>query len=766
MKKKSKTKFQQQAEPTKEPSLFSQRLIIISTLALVIAGLLFSGESLTRFGSGHIFTFLWLFLAAFTAIFAAICTPVSKRCGVTLSTIAVFVFFLWVAISAGVAVYENRANIRLTLNAVFIWTGLAAAFFMFKYVIQKLKGDKSIFLAVLVCVAFSQAILGFYQYGYEIPNTQREYEKQKAAPATFAGYLAPTGLTPDSKELKTFENRLYTQTPSGTFPLANTLAGLLAPMLILALGIVLFLRGKLKDRIGLGIIVSVLGLCLLFTHSRTGVIAACLGVVLLAATKFVCGKTEIEKEVKDVKDDTATRNYGVIAGVVSLLLLVVLVGVFSTDFFATAKRSLGFRLEYWQACWKMVQDAPLFGCGTGNFQQIYMQYKLPFSSEEIADPHNFIMEIWTNAGTPALFAFLVFLGCVFIGRANSCSQNSESSNNDTSNCNAANCEKSRENDRNENFSAAKLLFPIGSLFGFGVAYVGGLLSEFPFSPTNFVVIVIGYVLGSLLLYSYVFRLDNAVSRQNCLLRIVLLVLLVNLLAAGGIAYPNIALPFWLISAMLVSENGVVLFKGAVPLRLAYSLFFVLFVILAGACGNLSYYPCIESSDMVAKSISERNLSRRIELMQAAVVKDPLSADAKLDLARLQLAVYESKPAENGVYRNLAIGLQELGIAKNPKSATYYLQCGNDLRNTYRRTGDRSLLPVAVKRYKKAVELYPNHAKTHAALAIALWDLGDNDSKSAAAEEAQKALDLNSAMPHDDQKLPEDVVKQLNSFVYR
>ena len=59
----------------------------------------------------------------------------------------------------------------------------------------------------------------------------------------------------------------------------------------------------------------------------------------------------------------------------------------------------------------MIADHPWPGCGPGNFQEVYTEYKLPKASEEIADPHNFLLEIWATAGTPAALAFLGVLGC-------------------------------------------------------------------------------------------------------------------------------------------------------------------------------------------------------------------------------------------------------------------------------------------------------------------------------------------------------------------
>jgi hypothetical protein len=65
-----------------------------------------------------------------------------------------------------------------------------------------------------------------------------------------------------------------------------------------------------------------------------------------------------------------------------------------------AWKSFGYRVQYWQSSVLMIADHPLVGCGPGNFQNVYTQYKLPDASEEVADPHNFLLDVWATAGTP------------------------------------------------------------------------------------------------------------------------------------------------------------------------------------------------------------------------------------------------------------------------------------------------------------------------------------------------------------------------------
>ncbi len=103
-------------------------------------------------------------------------------------------------------------------------------------------------------------------------------------------------------------------------------------------------------------------------------------------------------------------------GAIGLLILLSLMiaaawywGGLDIQVLTEAKKSLQYRFEYWQATWQIIRQEPVWGCGPGLFRYAYTRFKLPQASEEIADPHNFLLEIWATAGTPAALAMLVFL---------------------------------------------------------------------------------------------------------------------------------------------------------------------------------------------------------------------------------------------------------------------------------------------------------------------------------------------------------------------
>ena len=84
--------------------------------------------------------------------------------------------------------------------------------------------------------------------------------------------------------------------------------------------------------------------------------------------------------------------------------------------------SLRYRWEYWQGAWGVISggatslwqavSSPFFwwGVGPGNFASPYLKYKLPQSSEEILDPHSLFLEVWATAGFWALLALAGALG--------------------------------------------------------------------------------------------------------------------------------------------------------------------------------------------------------------------------------------------------------------------------------------------------------------------------------------------------------------------
>ena len=60
--------------------------------------------------------------------------------------------------------------------------------------------------------------------------------------------------------------------------------------------------------------------------------------------------------------------------------------------------SLNFRWKYWSGSWGVLKSHPWIGTGWSNFGLHYLQFRLPEASEEIKDPHNFIVRFFCELG--------------------------------------------------------------------------------------------------------------------------------------------------------------------------------------------------------------------------------------------------------------------------------------------------------------------------------------------------------------------------------
>ncbi len=680
--------------------------------ALFVATVVFSGESLVRYGSGHLLTVLWFLLATVCAAWNLWKKkgPIVEKKSRLADQIAAL-FFLGVAISAGLHLLPGRGCVRYGLNAFFTWMELAAVFYVFRTIFDG-QAVKKAFLAILIALAVGESVLGLYQYAIDRPRLIEQYESDKES------YLSVLGIVPGSPEQTLFENRINNREPLGTYPLTNTLAGVLAPAFVLLIGI-LVLSPSPNPRlftVGGGLPALMIGGCLLLTQSRTGCLAAVCGLMLLV------WKWSQKRFTPSFSRRTIEILLLVVVFLVGSVAVAIFVGGLDFDLIAGAKKSLSYRVEYWESTAKMIRNQPWFGCGPGNYQHVYTQYKLPSTSEEIADPHNFVMEIASNFGIPTLICFALFLVVVFLQKSPE--------------------ERPDEKPRNP--------FPLlaGSLLGFVVAFLCTQTAEIPLDWKTTAVLVVSFGVS----LSATFPLATHRNADlGFLLKTTLVVILVNLSAAGGIAYPNVAAPLWLLAAMLCS-SGTGEHKRPLAIHVGLGL---VFLFLVFSCYNLTFLPALHSSADQSRAMQEGRFESQIQWLQKAVQADPFSVESRLALTQVRFRIYEATGDEKTM--QTALSDEDATARLAPFSATIRKMLGETMMHAYHRRGNRTILAAAIRRFEEAVELYPNHAKTHASLAVALEKAGE---PTRAAAEANLAIKLDDTMPHLDQKLNEPLRKDL------
>lgn len=670
--------------------------------ALFVTRPLFPSES-SASGDGIGVVLAWLLLAAVGFLEA------SGREGPVfrwrVSDVLLAAFLSWVAICAAVAAMQGHA--RPIVNTLWQWTGLLLAFFLIRQFLAGAREARAL-VAVMIATAVGVSAYGLYQYAVELPQSRAEYRMNPDQVLRNAGLWYPPG----SPERQLFESRLGSTEPLGTFALTNSLAGFLATWLIITVGIAWSLlrnRDHRRQWWRPAVCLIPVAICLWLTHSRTavGAVLIGLGVLLLYAQRkrisrkrFLAAATAAAVGVAVLLTITATR----------------------TKILQGAAKSLGYRLEYWYSSALLIADRPLFGCGPGGFQSAYTAYKLPRASEEVADPHNFLVEIAATTGLPGLILFCGAAGCIAFALL-------------------------RERPREDIVEGSQAPVYWGALGGVLLSIPLGFMSS---APPGLASLAVGvpFAAGALWLLSKWVSIGELSPR---LLPLGAFLLAVNLLAAGGITFPGVAGTLWLLLG-----TGLWSLEGSRPLpKAAAAAGAALACVLVAICYQIAYKPNLGRDMHVARAL-EHPVSAA-EHLRAAAEADPLSADPWQKLASLHFQQWEERrdPAD---WEQFAESTRT-AFEKDPTSAPFFAVTGERyLQAAAMETGEsREFAEVAVNAMESAVRLYPNDATHRAWLALALDAAGRSEE---ARYEAEAARDLDELTPHRDKKIPAELRKRL------
>jgi hypothetical protein len=371
----------------------------------------------------------------------------------------------------------------------------------------------------------------------------------------------------------------------------------------------------------------------------------------------------------------------------------------------------------------MIADHPLFGVGPGQFQEFYTAYKLPTASEVVADPHNLFFEVAATAGLPALALFIAFFPLAW--RETTANEPEEAQIHSVAGSNASDS------------ADASAWVLAGGITGFLLAWPLGWVGQTGPSVSAFIV-----GLPAMLIALGLWHAWGQYGRlETRALVIALLVLCVNLLAAGGMGIPGVA---GTLSLLLALWTGA---PAGQPTRARWHAAALAgaVTVLAVTCYVTAYRPVVLAQTARQQAIDD---PRRAEqhLLEAIDV-DPYAPQPWRDLASWRLARWQGNPTpENWQSTSEAI---DRGLELSPRSAVAWKQAGEARWGAYLELKEDDLLKNAIDAYRTAVRLYPNQAEYRAALAQALAAAGESDS---AKKEAAKALELDRITPHLDQKL--------------
>jgi hypothetical protein len=260
------------------------------------------------------------------------------------------------------------------------WVGLAAAWYVLRVICCTASG-RSLLVETLVAVIVGQAALGVWQHHVAFPRNAEWYLArreildealhsrsgavlQQARQVT--AEFSQLGIPLEGPSRVLWENRaLHSTEPLGTFALANTLAGILAVGLILAVARWRAAGTGLSAKFALATSVALISYCLALTKSRSAWLGAASGLLLLAL------------------QHQSGRNFRLLlrGGLAAAIVIVSAAGVagitgaLDREVILESPKSLQYRLLYWSGTVEMLAENPLFGTGPGNFRQAYLPHK-------------------------------------------------------------------------------------------------------------------------------------------------------------------------------------------------------------------------------------------------------------------------------------------------------------------------------------------------------------------------------------------------------
>ena len=680
----------------------------------------------------------------------------------------------------------GNGNGRSALNLMWEWVGLGFSFFLLRQVLRT-KRDGPRFLAMLISAAVLLAGYGIWQHYVELPRLAEDYERiteelgEQSKIGTFAARqetarlereLADMGVPQSSISRSLWENRLRSTEPFATFALANTLAGFLVAWLFAGAGFLTFQarisnfwsRVTWRDA-GKLVCLLLIGFCLILTKSRTAWVGFIAGLGAWFAVAKAAGFRMSRRWL--------FAGLGVFLAAGVFFAIAAQSGGFDRKVISEAPKSLAYRLQYWSGAWEVVKEHPWLGTGPGNFRQHYLRYKLPESSEEIADPHNWIFDLWTSGGLLALAGFFLLLGL------------------------AVCClRRERSIDNSDDKSISLSAWEIGAAIAFPVVMlVRWLAGEFvEFRPVW--LLLAGGVVWGILRKNTLSRNDESITAafpvpspdplpqgerghktviDSSFPRVPIaglfaggVALMVHLLGAGGIEMPAITQTVLVLLVFLDWEAWVPNTESLptiprAPLRVS----------LMSGLGLIGFGLCLVSATVPvwyrnlyvlignAALASDHKPLAAARAFEQAEAADPYSPEPAESLSELYFQLWLGSQRERDFERAVRFG--KLAVRRDPAAYGEYRRLGAMYS---RRAGmDKSAEDAgrAVTYLSEAVKRYPNYAPLRAERAMAYQLAGEAKS---ARREAKIALELdqiNHAEGHRDKFLPRDVLGRLEDL---
>ncbi|QDT39179.1 O-antigen ligase family protein [Stratiformator vulcanicus] len=679
--------------------------------------------------------------------------------------IAGHVFSSWV-------VFDGGGDRRVAITMCWEWAGLWATWRIGRRITGPLRVNalRDWFFALTVGLA----ALGVWQHYVFYPTESAHYRELRQAESQLSEpggdrdelleirrELAAMGVPNEEPARTLWENRLLNSSePFGLYGLANTFGGHLAFALLISAPIfVAMIRGNRS--IGPAAIVAAGGLLivlsLVLTKSRTAWVGSGVGLgVLLVGLRFRVAALAPWKAVAATIGGLALLSALAVGATVS--------GALDDEVIGEAPKSVAVRLNYWAGALRVLSERPVLGTGPANFRSYYRQVKSPDASEDIASPHNLLLDVWVSGGMLSalgLFLLVSALAAVVVRIASDAKSDAR-----TPSDNAPPPDGKESPENYAPLTGSLLIYGIG--VPAAVTAGGGLLLT---TSLDSRIIAVGFLAAAMLLVLRGANVPLSDSRSLWPWVAGTVALLIHLLGADGIEFPAVVQTM-LIGLVAVGAASNVKWelrtprifpKAAAATAAAIALAGVVFALRPIVTGTVA---TAHARNLIAIGSPP---ARVLESYDDAAAADPLSLAPLLDTARYSTTLAQSRPNEKR-WSAEARQRWQMYLQADPRSAAGWLEYAELLiaSRLWTKESDRLKAAGAYREVGEALEnavsLDPTDARFRARIAFAWDDFGSakQAGKHAAAALAQD--ERNRANGHLEQYLPDGILSRLKDFV--
>jgi len=739
-------------------------LVVAGATMLVVARPLVLGEDpgllVDRLSnpSGLLLTVLWLIVGTIWAVRQSASN--GARVALDRLDLAMLALVAVIAVSAGRAAYQHPARL-------IVWEWLV--FWIVLVVIRRLARDelnRRCLLAAMLATGVSISVYACYQSLVELPALRRQVQERSA---TVMEELGREGISLDSDDpiLEAWRQRIMAGHAFGTFAHPNTFAGYLALLLPPACVCAFFaFRERWRRRWTMAIMSILLATALVLTHSRgailgvamVGLFMACIGWSMVGVPALA-GRSSLSNV--GVPALAGRPRTAVACAIPALIVAAVVIGwaIAPTRAMDLARKSLGLRLDYWNATARMMTDPLhtdrlLFGVGPGMFGRYYPRYMNWQATEKISDPHNFILELWATSGSVAVILIALVLG---IALARSLSPTAAGSG-------------QRQGGSSQTEHGA-MLFLYAGLAGFVLAFALTSIHQEPDA-------VLGsawMALARTLIWVIAFFAFASGAYPGLLLSMGLgagvCACLINCLVSGGISFPALAQCLWAAialacpAAMVARRNRQGAYAWLVPASIGSALVVFYVATVYWPLTQASRYS-IQAASGMASLRGGQGGSRAADVLSDRVIRpleqaansDPDDASLWVSLADGHAMLWRLNHSPEVLSK--AMQSAQTATKIDPEGKEGYL-AEYRISESASRGDTAAMLDRAAKAMRRVIERDPSEAKWHYLLAETLRKSGQ---KFDAREEAEKAQKLDQLAGSGPRRLSNRTREQLERWL--